>query len=247
MQTDKYSIEEVLAIKKQLEQIEFERLQHKTIVPTVYLQELVENPSIYNLAKIFFKCDSNDTARKKEIEQALIELQDFAFEYVSGECDCEKEYQSFKNGDEPFSFSLLGCCLIDNKDIYIKISKLAKLDCKEIKLLFDIIADKACSLLFFQKGFYEMAFFYNNSAFLLYGYALKALNLPSENRARAKKRWGNHVPNLRHKYLKIFQEQGFTTYAKCAMWIYENDNEENLDFDTIRKHLSKADKKNFTN
>ena len=42
--------------------------------------------------------------------------------------------------------------------------------------------------------------------------------------------------------INVYKEKGFTTYKACAMWIWENDNPENLDFDTIRNHLSKADK-----
>lgn len=61
------------------------------------------------------------------------------------------------------------------------------------------------------------------------------------------KRWGNKVERQRKRYLEHFKQQGFTTYKACAMWIYENDNPENLDFDTIKKHLSQADKGNFSN
>lgn len=62
------------------------------------------------------------------------------------------------------------------------------------------------------------------------------------NAKKARKRWGDKVEQQRQRYLQHYKEKGFTTYKACAMWIWENDNPENLDFDTIRNHLSKADK-----
>ena len=58
----------------------------------------------------------------------------------------------------------------------------------------------------------------------------------------ARQRWGDKVEQQRQRYLQHYKEKGFTTYKACALWIWENDNPENLDFDTIKNHLSKADK-----
>ena len=59
---------------------------------------------------------------------------------------------------------------------------------------------------------------------------------------KSRKRWGDKVDQQKQRYLQHYKEKGFNTYKACALWIWKNDNPENLDFDTIKNHLSKADK-----
>ncbi|WP_333954833.1 hypothetical protein [Psychrobacter sp. S4(2024)] len=65
-------------------------------------------------------------------------------------------------------------------------------------------------------------------------------------------RWQGHVEQLRIKYLELDQsrqnELGKNLTIKAvANWIYEYHNDQDLEFETIRDHLSKARKGVFTN
>ena len=70
----------------------------------------------------------------------------------------------------------------------------------------------------------------------------------SENSTKAAqaRRGRNYKFDLRQRYLQIFKEHGFTTIKACADWIYHNDNEENLELETIKIHVSKANRGDFT-
>ena len=65
-------------------------------------------------------------------------------------------------------------------------------------------------------------------------------------------RWQGHVEQLRRKYLELDKNrQGELgkklTIKAVATWIYEYHNEHDLEFETIRNHLSKARKGIFIN
>ena len=65
-------------------------------------------------------------------------------------------------------------------------------------------------------------------------------------------RWQGHVEKLRRKYLELDQSrQGNAdrkpTIKAVAQWIYQHHNEEELELETIRDHLSKARRGIFTN
>lgn len=65
-------------------------------------------------------------------------------------------------------------------------------------------------------------------------------------------RWQGHVERLRRKYLELDQSrQGSAgkrpTIKAVAQWIYEHHNEQELELETIRDHLSKARRGIFTN
>lgn len=67
-----------------------------------------------------------------------------------------------------------------------------------------------------------------------------------------KARWQGHVEQLRRRYLELDKSrQGSAdkkpTIKAVATWIYEHHNEQGLEFETIRNHLSKARKGIFTN
>ena len=112
------------------------------------------------------------------------------------------------------------------------------------------IAIKANANIFLDKQQYEEVFYCVTLAGYIFGNSVKKLDIKTdfqilkskENKQKARQRWGDKVEQQRQRYLQHYKEKGFTTYKACAMWIWENDNPENLDFDTIRNHLSKADK-----
>lgn len=65
-------------------------------------------------------------------------------------------------------------------------------------------------------------------------------------------RWQGHVERLRRKYLELDESrQGSAdkkpTIKAVAQWIYEHHNEQELELETIRDHLSKARRGIFTN
>ena len=65
-------------------------------------------------------------------------------------------------------------------------------------------------------------------------------------------RWQGHVEQLRRKYLELDKNRQNElskklTIKAVATWIYEHHNEHDLEYETIRDHLSKARKGIFTN
>lgn len=65
-------------------------------------------------------------------------------------------------------------------------------------------------------------------------------------------RWQGHVEQQRRKYLELDKQRQSELSKKLsikdvAMWIYNNRNEFEVEYETIRDHLSKARKGEFTN
>lgn len=72
------------------------------------------------------------------------------------------------------------------------------------------------------------------------------------NTANATKRWNDTIRLQRERYLDLYQQRS-TQLGKAlkiknvAMWIYNNHNEFDREYETIRDHLSQALKGNFDN
>lgn len=65
-------------------------------------------------------------------------------------------------------------------------------------------------------------------------------------------RWQGHVEQQRRKYLELDKQRQSElgknlTIKSVATWVYEHHNQNNLEYETIRDHLSKARKGIFTN
>lgn len=65
-------------------------------------------------------------------------------------------------------------------------------------------------------------------------------------------RWQGHVEHLRRKYLELDKQRQSKlgknlTIKSVATWIYEHHNQDDLEYETIRDHLSKARRGIFTN
>ncbi len=56
---------------RQAEQIEFERLQHKTIIPTCFIQELIDSPPNWLLESNFFDVNHKDSKRISSIHNLI--------------------------------------------------------------------------------------------------------------------------------------------------------------------------------
>ena len=149
---------------------------------------------------------------------------------------------------------------LENKRIF-DFEKFQEIDTKVFQI-FTMLAKylflKNLALFYMDKEVLSVALKLNNEAVKTYGYLkiifdvfFLAIFEPDEyfrehiafkNSCNARQRWGDKVEQQRQRYLKHYKDRGFTTYKACALWIWENDNPENLDFDTIKNHLSKADK-----
>lgn len=74
------------------------------------------------------------------------------------------------------------------------------------------------------------------------------INIKKANDAR----WQGHVEQQRRKYLDLDEQRQRElgkklTIKSVATWIYEHHNQDDLEYETIRDHLSKARKGIFTN
>ncbi len=83
---------------------------------------------------------------------------------------------------------------------------------------------------------------------------ITSVDLILKNRAKKANdsRWQGHVEQLRRNFLELDDrrqsEQGKKLTIKAvATWIYQHHNEHDLEYETIREHLSKARKGIFTN
>lgn len=104
-----------------------------------------------------------------------------------------------------------------------------------------------------------------NAAYF-YGASIERNTLPSDERIKQfihdditkrtrianEGRWKGHVEELRNKYLELDKYRQSQlgkklTIKAVATWIYDYHNEHDLEYETIRDHLSKARKGIFTN
>ena len=80
----------------------------------------------------------------------------------------------------------------------------------------------------------------------------KDLYIKTKTLKAADARWQGHVEQQRRKYLELDRQRQSELGKKLsikdvAMWIYNHRNEFKVEFETIRDHLSKARKGEFTN
>ncbi|MDN5620360.1 MAG: hypothetical protein L0G63_07780 [Psychrobacter sp.] len=104
-----------------------------------------------------------------------------------------------------------------------------------------------------------------NAAYF-YGASIERNTLPSDERIKQfihddinkrtqkanEARWQGHVEQQRRKYLELDKQRQSElgkdlTIKSVATWIYERHNQDDLEYETIRDHLSKARRGIFTN
>lgn len=247
----KLSDEQYNELFKQIERAEFEKLQHKTTIPTYYLNLLFDEPSNWRLLDSFFEWENKRVRfdNGKKLVEVFTDIENIALEQIKELIDEGNDYyERYQNGDElNFGGGFFFHVMREHPNI---IKTLKDMNCKAFHSLCDIIHKKTFAKYFFEIEQYELAFHVHFQTVAKYAYEVKALNIPldfakmqsKQNSQKSRKRWGDKVEQQRQRYLKHYKDRGFTTYKACALWIWENDNPENLDFDTIKNHLSKADK-----
>ncbi|TXD96535.1 hypothetical protein ES754_10380 [Psychrobacter frigidicola] len=124
-----------------------------------------------------------------------------------------------------------------------------------------IIMNRVLSLAAFANGHYQVSYLFHETAKethlhtvftnIHFMTALKN-ELSRRNRKSNDARWKGHVEQLRRHYLSLDEiRQGSSnkkqTIKAVAQWICEHHNDEQLELETIRDHLSKARKGIFTN
>ena len=235
---------------KEFERIQFERLQHKSIIPTLFLKELIDRPSSWELAHYFFKLDHKEHDKNECLIDLINKIELIAIESYR-EVLAEKDYEIDMQSENPIMYSGFGFEILrEHNEIFSEIQKIKKIEVINFFDLCKCIAIKANANIFLDKQQYEEVFYCVTLAGYIFGNSVKKLDIKTdfqilkskENKQKARQRWGDKVEQQRQRYLQHYKEKGFTTYKACALWIWENDNPEQLDLDTIKIHLSKADK-----
>lgn len=132
----------------------------------------------------------------------------------------------------------------------------------DLREVLRLILYKELAYLAFDNELYDISCWHHEATVLMYGGAVtnKGFDpseyIESELSARAKKaneaRWQGHVEQLRRKYLGLDKQRQSElgkklTIKSVATWIYEHHNQDDLVYETIRDHLSKARKGEFAN
>lgn len=188
------------------------------------------------------------------------------------DCDCDYDCECslnnflmpiFKNIARNFDLDIdaNNSLINDVLEAYTLEERHRLLDCN-ISELTRIVMYKSLAYLSYDLGFYDISCRHHEVAVLIYGGATAQTNfdpskyIENELSYRAKKaneaRWQGHVEQQRRKYLELDKQRQSDlgkklTIKSVATWIYEHHNQNNLEYETIRDHLSKARKGEFTN
>ena len=242
-------------ILKQVEQIEFERLQHRTTIPTVFIKELLDSPNNWNLCQTFFDVSIRDKEKKSLIYELIENLESIAIE----ECEElleEQDYHVNFEDEDPIMYQGFSIHIrLHNNDIYLK-SK--ELQCLDFYKLCDCINLKAFANLYFENQQYDVSFYCVNLASYLFGAGANKVRgdsdfqtkLSKSNKSKAHKRWSKHNEERAKKkkqYLEIMRVEGFSTFADAAEYIKQNvETDKKPSYDTIKRWLSQASKGDFS-
>ena len=242
-------------ILKQAEQIEFERLQHRTIIPTVFIKELLDSPPNYLLRSKFFDVSYKDRKKISSIHNLIERIENIAIE----ECKELLEEQDYRVDFEQEAPIMYGGffvhIIINHKDIYLE-SK--ELKCLNFHKLCDCINLKAFTKLYFENQQYEVSFYCVSLASYVFGAGTNEVSgdndfqkkLSKSNKSKANKRWSKHNqtrPEKKKQYLEIMDQQNFTTFTETAEYIKQNiETGKKPSYDSIRRWLSEARKGDFS-
>lgn len=242
-------------ILKQIEQTEFERLQHRTTIPTVFIKELLDSPPNFLLSRNFFDVGYKDRKKITIIHELIEKIENIAIE------DCKEllEEQSYRVDfyqEEPIMYRGLSVHIMrSDENIYLE-SK--ELKCLNFHKLCDCINLKAFARLYFENQQYEASFYCINLAGYVFGAGTNEVRgdndfqkkLSKSNKSKANKRWSKHNqtrPEKKKQYLQIMDQQNFTTFAETAEYIKQNiETDKKPSYDTIKRWLSQASKGDFS-
>lgn len=258
----KLTDDEIEKLSKAWQQREIDKLKPKTTVPTFFMNELLDSPSNWELMSTFFKIVHEKTGYiKGDYLNLLKNLERVATDTCRGILE-EINYNIDLLDENPISYGGFGITIrrVNNK-LFLKAQELT---CLDFYTLCNCIQLKSYARLLFDNKQYEESFYCINLASYIYGYGKRKLNdtddfqklLSHERKEVAKKaneaRWQGHVEELRRKYLELDKQRQNKldknlTIKSVATWIYEHHNQDDLEYETIRDHLSKARKGIFTN
>ena len=242
-------------ILKQIEQTEFERLQHRTTIPTVFIKELLDSPPNFLLSRNFFDVGYKDRKKITIIHELIEKIENIAIE------DCKEllEEQGYRvdfEKEESIMYRGLSVhIMLSNKDIYLE-SK--ELKCLNFHKLCDCINLKAFAKLYFENQQYEASFYCINLVGYVFGAGTNEVRgdndfqkkLSKSNKKKANKRWSKHNqtrPEKKKLYLEIMDQQNFTTFAETAEYIKQKiETDKTPSYDTIKRWLSQANKGDFS-
>ena len=240
---------------EQAQQIAFERLQHKTTIPTVFIEEMLDSPPNYLLCSNFFDVNYKDSERISSIHNLIEKIESIAIE------DCkelleEQDYRVDFEQEEPIMYRGFSVgIMLDHKDIYLE-SK--ELKCLSFHKLCECINLKAFARLYFENQQYEVSFYCVSLASYVFGAGTNEVRgdndfqtkLSRSNKSKAHKRWSKHNKERAEKkkqYLEIMRTKGFSTFADTAEYIKQNiETDKKPSYDTIKRWLSQANKGDFS-
>lgn len=254
--------DEIERLHKAWKKSENEKLKPKTTIPTFFMNELLDSPSNWELMNTFFEIVYEKTGDiKGDYLSLLKKLERVAIDICRKILE-ERNYNIDLLNKEPIPYGGFGVTIrrVDN-ELFLKAQELI---CLDFYTLCNCIQVKAYARLLFDNQQYEESFYCINLASYIYGYEKRKLNdtndfqklLSHKRKEMAKKandaRWQGHVEQQRRKYLELDKQRQIELDKKLsikdvAMWIYSNRNEFDVEFETIRDHLSKARKGEFTN
>ncbi|WAI88591.1 hypothetical protein SC65A3_02067 [Psychrobacter sp. SC65A.3] len=228
-----FSDADLQKILEQAERIEFERLQHRTTIPTVFIKELLDSPPNFLLSRHFFDVGYKDRKRISIIHELIEKIENIAIEDCKGLLEEQGYRVDFEKEESIMYRGLSVHIMLSNKDIY--------LESKELKCL----------------NFHKLCDCIN-----LVGYVFGAgtnevrgdndfqKKLSKSNKTKANKRWSKHNqtrPEKKKLYLEIMDQQNFTTFAETAEYIKQHiETDKKPSYDTIKRWLSQANKGDFS-
>lgn len=237
-------------ILKQAEQIYFERLQHRTTIPTVFIKELLDSPPNYLLSRHFFDVGYKDRKKISIIHELIEKIEHIAVE------DCkelleEQDYRVDFEQEEPIMYGGFSIhIMLSNKDIYLE-SK--ELKCLNFHELCDCINLKAFARLYFENQQYEASFYCVRLASYIFSAGMNEVigdnnfqkKISKQNRQNSINYWkprNEEKEQLKARYLRIMKEQGFIKYSDAAEHIHATENLEKKKYRYIYDALREADK-----
>ncbi|MGP5272501.1 hypothetical protein ACTXLK_04135 [Psychrobacter faecalis] len=251
----KYSDTDIQMLIKQVKQIEFERLQQKTTIPTVFLNQLLDSPPSWLLRTKFFDVDHKDNERIASIHQLIKNIESIAIEECKELLEEQDYYVDFEK-EEPIMYRGFSINIrVYHKDIYLES---LKLNCINFHKLCECINLKAFAKLYFENQLYDVGFYCVSLASYVFGAGTNEVSgendfqkkLSKSNKSKADKRWSKHNqtrPEKKKQYLQIMDEQNFTTFAETAEYIKQNiETGKKPSYDSIKRWLSEARKGDFS-
>ncbi|MGO2213033.1 hypothetical protein ACTXJ2_06755 [Psychrobacter alimentarius] len=250
-----FSDEDLQKILEQAKRIEFERLQHKTTIPTVFIKELLDSPPNYLLSHNFFDVGYKDRKKISAIHNLIEKIENIAIKYCRELLEEQDYYVNFEQ-EQPIMYAGFGIHIIfDHKDLYLE-SK--ELKCLNFHKLCQCIKLKAFTRLYFENRQYEASFYCVRLASYVFGAGTNEVSgdndfqkkLSRSNKEKANKRWSKHNqtrPEKKKQYLEIMNQQNFTAFAETAEYIKQHiETDKKPSYDTIKRWLSQANKGNFS-